>query len=61
MKGLLSDGIDRELLNKVYAPIGINIASEQPNEIALGIMSEVLLVKNKGTLESLRDIKKVSF
>ncbi|SHI54869.1 xanthine dehydrogenase accessory factor [Clostridium amylolyticum] len=61
MKGLLSDGIDRELLKKVYAPIGINIASEQPNEIALGIMSEVLLVKNKGTLESLRDIKKVSF
>ena len=61
MKNLLSEGIKREALKKVYAPIGINISSEEPNEIALGIMSEILLVKNKGSLEHLKDIKKINF
>ncbi|MCB2289948.1 XdhC/CoxI family protein [Clostridium sp. CS001] len=61
MNSLISEGIQRDALKKVYAPIGINISSEEPNEIALGIMSEILLIKNKGTLEHLKDIKKVNF
>ena len=61
MKNLMSEGIQREALKKVYAPIGINISSEEPNEIAFGIMSEILLFKNKGSLEHLRDVKKVNF
>ncbi|MBU3188883.1 XdhC/CoxI family protein [Clostridium bowmanii] len=61
MKNLLSEGIARETLKKVYAPIGINISSEEPNEIAFGIMCEILLVKNKGSLQSLKDVKKVNF
>ncbi|WP_040211059.1 XdhC family protein [Clostridium polynesiense] len=61
MKKLIDEGISREALKRVFAPVGINIASEQPKEIALSIMSEILLVKNKGTLQNLRDIKKVNF
>jgi len=61
MKNLLSEGIPKEALKKVYAPIGINISSEEPNEIAFGILSEILNVKNKGTLQHLKDIKKVDF
>jgi len=61
MKNLMSQGIQKEILKKVYAPIGINISSEEPNEIAFGIMSEILLVKNSGSLKHLKDIKRVDF
>ncbi len=61
MKTLMTDGIPKEVLKKVYAPIGINISSQEPNEIAFGIMSEILLVKNRGSLEHLKDIKRVEF
>jgi xanthine dehydrogenase accessory factor len=61
MQSLMAEGVQREALKRVYAPIGINISSEEPNEIAFGIMSEILLAKNSGSLEHLRDIKKVEF
>lgn len=61
MKNLMAEGIPKEALKKVYAPIGINISSEEPNEIAFGIMSEILLIKNSGSLQHLKDVKKVNF
>jgi xanthine dehydrogenase accessory factor len=59
MKELKDAGIPEEKLKKVYAPMGIDIASNLPEEIALGIFSEILLVKNKGNLKHRRDLKKV--
>jgi xanthine dehydrogenase accessory factor len=60
-KTLVEEGISRESLEKVYVPIGLNISNGEPKEIALGIMSEILLVKNKGTLQHLKDIKGIMF
>ena len=37
-------------LESVYAPVGINISSNSVDEIAFGIMAEILLVKNNGSL-----------
>ncbi|GIM29702.1 xanthine dehydrogenase accessory factor [Clostridium polyendosporum] len=56
---LLEEGISKEELEKVYAPIGLDISSEVPEEIALAIISEILLVKNNGTLNHRKDIKRV--
>lgn len=51
LKGeLMSEGISKDLLDSVYAPVGINISSNEVNEIAFGIMAELLMVKNKGSL-----------
>ncbi|GAA0747097.1 XdhC/CoxI family protein [Clostridium oceanicum] len=61
MNSLISKGISRENLKKVYAPIGLDIASCKPKEIALGILSEILLIKNKGSLNHLKDIKSIKF
>ena len=47
---LISENIKEEKLKKVYAPIGINISSNSVEEIAFGIMAEILLVKNNGSL-----------
>lgn len=59
MKELMAAGISEEKLKRIYAPMGINISSNLPEEIALGILSEILLIKNKGTLNHRRDLKKV--
>ncbi|WP_419174059.1 XdhC family protein [Desulfosediminicola sp.] len=54
---LLEQGIAKEKIAKLYAPMGLDIASILPREIALSIMSEILLVKNKGSLQHMRQVK----
>ncbi|MBW4874892.1 MAG: XdhC family protein, partial [Paeniclostridium sp.] len=54
---LLSEGVDENLLNSVYSPVGLNISSNDIDEIAFGIMAEILLVKNKGELSHRKDKK----
>ena len=56
---LLSQGIQRERVEKVFAPMGLNIASIRPGEIAISIIGEILLVKNNGSPEHMRSVKKI--
>lgn len=39
-------GVDRKLLDRVHAPIGLDIKGEGPYEIAVSIMAELIAVKN---------------
>jgi xanthine dehydrogenase accessory factor len=47
------DKISEELIEKVYAPIGLDIATETPAEIALSILAEVIKVRRGGKAASL--------
>jgi xanthine dehydrogenase accessory factor len=47
------DGIPEELLKRIYAPIGLDIRAESPEEIALSIVSEMVKVRRGGTAQSL--------
>ncbi len=47
------EGIPEELLKRVYAPIGLDIKAESPEEIALSIVSEMVKVRRGGTAQSL--------
>ena len=47
------DGIPEELLKRVYAPIGLDINAESPEEIALSIISEIVKVRRGGAAQSL--------
>lgn len=49
----------KEELSKVYAPIGLDIGTETPEEIALSIISEILKVRSNGTGKSLKDIMEI--
>ncbi|MBD3234858.1 MAG: hypothetical protein GF315_14135 [candidate division Zixibacteria bacterium] len=42
---LEKEGINRELLNKVHAPIGLDIGAEGPHEIAVSIAAELIKVQ----------------
>lgn len=45
--GKLKDrGYTQEQLDAVYTPIGLDISSERPEEIAIAIMAEILMVRN---------------
>jgi xanthine dehydrogenase accessory factor len=44
-ENLLKKGYKEEDLSKVYAPIGLDIGGETPEEIALSIMAEIQAVK----------------
>ncbi len=45
-EALLGQGISMDKLNKVHAPIGLNINSQTPGEIAVSIVAEVIKYKN---------------
>jgi xanthine dehydrogenase accessory factor len=47
------DGIPEELLKRVYAPIGIDIRAESPEEIALSIAAEMVKIRRGGAAQSL--------
>ena len=58
-KELLDEGYLKEELKKIYSPIGLDISSSEPKEIALGIMAEITAVKNQKTGEHMRGIRKI--
>ncbi len=45
---LQNEGFTKEELQKIYSPIGIDIKSETPEEIAVSIAAEIIKLKNKG-------------
>ena len=58
-KELLDEGYSKEELKKIFSPIGLDISSSEPKEIALGIMAEITAVKNQKTGEHMRDVRKI--
>jgi xanthine dehydrogenase accessory factor len=39
---LLADGISSDQLKRIHGPVGLNLGSETPEEIALSVMAEIL-------------------
>jgi xanthine dehydrogenase accessory factor len=54
---LRAEGVEQRELDRVYAPIGLDIADAHPAEIAVAILAEILLVKNKGKLRHKKNKK----
>lgn len=46
-QNLIESGGDKEVLDAVYTPIGLDIGAQTPAEIAVAIMAEIIAVKNK--------------
>jgi xanthine dehydrogenase accessory factor len=41
-----ADGVSEETLQKIYAPIGLDIGAETPDEIAVSIVAEMIAVRH---------------
>jgi xanthine dehydrogenase accessory factor len=48
-------GIDPAKFNRIYAPIGLDIGAENPAEIAISIIAEIINVQRGGRANSLSD------
>ncbi len=46
-KEMNSEGVTQSKLDTIHAPIGLQIASKTPMEIAISVMAEVIKVKNR--------------
>ena len=58
-ESLKKRGITKSQLENIYAPIGLDIGGETPEEIALAILSEIQSVKYKRTNQHLSDKNKL--
>jgi xanthine dehydrogenase accessory factor len=47
--GLEREGVVRERLEAIWAPIGLDIGAETPEEIAVAILAEIVLVRRGGS------------
>jgi len=57
---LIDDGIAPELLGRIHAPVGLDIGAETPEEIAVAVAAELVLVRRGGTGKPLRDVERIS-
>jgi xanthine dehydrogenase accessory factor len=57
---LLEDGIARDRLNAIHAPVGLDIGAETPEEIAVAVAAELVKVRRGGSGASLRDMERVA-
>ncbi len=48
-KALKSQGVPEEKLARVHSPIGIELQAETPEEIAVSILAEILMIRNRST------------
>jgi len=54
LKELREKGVAEEKLGRVHAPIGLELKAETPEEIALSIMAEIVMIRNGGTGKSMK-------
>ncbi|MCY4617455.1 MAG: XdhC/CoxI family protein [Chloroflexi bacterium] len=48
LQHLAEEGLDPEALDKVFTPIGLDIGAETPEEIAVSVLGEIILVRRGG-------------
>lgn len=57
MKNMLESGYSKERLEFVHSPIGLDIGTETPEEIAISIVAEILKARSGKTGNSLKEMK----
>jgi xanthine dehydrogenase accessory factor len=54
MGNLIQKGVPKEDLDKVYAPVGLALGGGSPAEVAVSILSEIVLICNNGSLKHMK-------
>jgi len=53
-KALVEKGLPHEKISRVRSPIGLELKAETPEEIAVSILAEIIMLRNGGTGESMQ-------
>lgn len=54
-KGLIEAGISEQMISKIHSPIGLELQAETPEEIAVSIMAEILMLRHKASGKSMKE------
>lgn len=54
-KGLIEAGISEDLIGKIHSPIGLELQAETPEEIAVSILAEILMLRRKASGKSMKE------
>jgi xanthine dehydrogenase accessory factor len=54
VKGIRETGVDEEKLARVHSPIGLELKAETPEEIAVSILAEIIMLRNQGTGKAMK-------
>ncbi|HMD81920.1 MAG TPA: XdhC family protein [Anaerolineales bacterium] len=55
VKALKEKGVSEEKIARVHSPMGIELNAETPEEIAVSIMAEILMLREKGSGKRMKD------
>jgi xanthine dehydrogenase accessory factor len=55
VKALKEKGVSEEKIARVHSPIGLELQAETPEEIAVSIMAEILMIREKATGKQMRE------
>jgi xanthine dehydrogenase accessory factor len=53
-KALLDNGVAEDQVARVHSPLGLELNAETPEEIAISIMAEIIMIKNGGSGKSMK-------
>ena len=51
---LLEGGVEEVKLDRVHSPIGLELNAETPEEIAVSILAEIIMLRNSGTGQTMK-------
>jgi xanthine dehydrogenase accessory factor len=51
---MLEAGVTEEQISRVHSPIGLELQAETPEEIALSIISEIVMLRNHASGKSMK-------
>jgi len=57
---LIEEGFDRAVIERIHAPVGLDIGSETPEEIAISVAAELVMLRRGGTGVPLKDRERVA-
>ena len=57
LQHLVEDGVDPVAIERVHTPIGLDIGAETPEEIAVSVMAEIVMVRRGGQGGPMREAK----
>ncbi len=53
-KGLLEAGVPAEKMERVHSPMGLELNAETPEEIAVSILAEIIMLRNGGNGQQMK-------
>jgi xanthine dehydrogenase accessory factor len=56
----VEEGFGRDLIDRIHAPVGLDVGAETPEEIAIAVAAELVMLRRGGTGVPLKDVERIA-